>query len=45
MLHASLMLGRENHKHQGEPWYAALRRLSPAVLGCPLEVRRGADRT
>lgn len=44
MLHASLMLAGEDHKHQGEPWYAAVRRLSPAVLGRQLEPARGADR-
>jgi hypothetical protein len=44
MLHASLILAGENPKHQGDPWYGAVRRLSPAVLGHPLDARRGADR-
>jgi hypothetical protein len=44
MLHASLGLAGLDIKHRGADWYAAVRRLSPAVLGHDLDVRRGADR-
>jgi hypothetical protein len=44
MLHASLILSGLSPGHEGEPWYAAVRRLSPAALGHPLEAHRGADR-
>lgn len=44
MVHAWLKLTGQATKHEGEAWYSAVRRLSPAVLGHELEVRRGADR-
>lgn len=44
MLHAWLYVNGLNMAHDGEPWYAALRRLSPEVLGRDLDVRRGGDR-
>jgi SprT-like family len=44
MLHAALMLAGLNTSHAGDDWYAAVRQLSPAVLGQTLDVRRGADR-
>ena len=44
MLHASLMLAGLNPDHDGEEWYGALRRLSPAALGRDLDIKRGADR-
>jgi len=45
MIHAWLMLRGEDPAHDGAPWYAAVRRLSPAILGADLDARRGADRT
>ena len=49
MLHAWLYVTGQSapaHKsdHDTEAWYAAIRRLSPAVLGHDLDVRRGAAR-
>ena len=44
MLHVSLVLAGLDSKHDGAPWYDAVRRLSPAVLGCDLDARRGAGR-
>jgi SprT-like family len=44
MLHAWLFITGQDPSHDGEPWYAAVRRLSPAVLGHELEARRGAQR-
>lgn len=44
MLHVSLGLAGLNSKHDGAPWYDAVRRLSPAVLGWEIGAHRGADR-
>jgi hypothetical protein len=44
MLHVWLHLTDQDTDHDSRAWYAALRRLSPAVLGRELDVRRGADR-
>ena len=44
MLHASLILRGLNPAHDGRPWYAAIRDLSPVVLGHGVNARRGADR-
>jgi len=44
MLHVHLEQRGEDPGHDGEPWYAAVRRLSPVVLGRELDVRRGAAR-
>ena len=44
MTHAWLHVTGQDTKHEGEAWYAAIRRLSPAVLGHELDVRRGAAR-
>lgn len=44
MLHAWLVVTRQNIEHDSEDWYAAVRCLSPDVLGFELEVRRGQDR-
>lgn len=44
MLHAWLAVTGQSTAHDSEAWYAAVRRLSPAVLGHPLDVRRGAHR-
>lgn len=44
MLHVYLGQCGENPAHNGEPWYGAVRRLSPAVLGRELDVRRGVAR-
>ena len=44
MLHAWLHVTGQETGHKGEPWYEAVRRLSPAALGRPIDVRRGADR-
>jgi len=44
MLHIHLLQRGEDPDHDGEPWYAAVRRLSPAVLGRELDVHRGASR-
>lgn len=43
-LHVHLALADHRTEHQHEPWYAAVRRLSPAALGHALDARRGADR-
>jgi hypothetical protein len=37
MLHAELMVQGKDPKHEGAEWYAGVRRLSPAILGHPLE--------
>lgn len=44
MLHAWLHVTDRDTGHKSEDWYAAVRRLSPAVLGHELDVRRGAER-
>ena len=44
MLHVWLHQAGHSIEHRSDPWYAAVRRLSPAVLGHELDVRRGADR-
>jgi len=44
MLHADLFLAGRDTEHQGDDWYAEVRRLSPAVLGHPLDVHRGGHR-
>ncbi|MPZ26507.1 MAG: hypothetical protein GEV12_08620 [Micromonosporaceae bacterium] len=44
MLHAALMVAGRDPGHGSEDWYAAVRRLSPAVLGTELDARRGAAR-
>jgi hypothetical protein len=44
MTHAWLHLTGQKVKHDSEAWYAAIRRLSPAVLGHEIDVHRGADR-
>lgn len=44
MLHYWLILTGRDTQHQDDDWYAAIRRLSPAVLGHDLNVRRGRDR-
>jgi hypothetical protein len=44
MLHAWLHVTGQETGHKSEPWYEAVRQLSPAVLGHPLDARRGADR-
>ncbi len=44
MLHAWLAATEQDTDHDTESWYAAVRRLSPAVLGCELDVRRGSGR-
>jgi hypothetical protein len=44
MLHAWLAVTGQDTKHSSEAWYAAVRRLSPPVLGHELDARRGADR-
>ncbi len=49
MLHAWLYVTGQSvpagkSEHDTEAWYAAIRRLSPAVLGRDLDVRRGAHR-
>jgi hypothetical protein len=44
MLHVWLRLTGQDVTHDSHAWYAAVRRLSPAVLGHELAVRRGADR-
>lgn len=40
MLHVSLLTRGDDHKHAGDPWYAEIRRLSPAVLGRDLDIER-----
>lgn len=44
MAHASLALAGLESGHDSNAWYAMVRKLSPAVLGCELEVRRGGGR-
>lgn len=44
MVHVWLAVNGRNNTHDSEAWYAAVRRLSPAVLGHALDVQRGADR-
>ena len=44
MLHASLMLDGVNPAHEGQQWHDAINRLSPAVLGHEINVKRGAAR-
>jgi hypothetical protein len=44
MLHAWLHITGQDTAHDREAWYAAIRRLSPVVLGHDLDVRRGAHR-
>jgi len=44
MLHIHLLQRGEDPAHDAEPWYAAVRQLSPAVLGRELDVRRGGAR-
>lgn len=44
MLHAWLVVTGRDMRHDSDDWYEAVRRLSPAVLGHGLEVRRGAAR-
>jgi hypothetical protein len=44
MLHAWLHVTGRSIRHKSEDWYAAVRRLSPEVLGHELDVRRGAQR-
>jgi hypothetical protein len=39
MIHAALMLRGEDPAHNGEPWCAMLRDLSPAVVGHEVEAR------
>lgn len=43
-LHAWLRLSGRATDHDSESWYAAVRRLSPAVLGHDLDVYRGTGR-
>ena len=45
MLHVHLAEAGLDPKHAGEPWYTAVRRLSPAVLGQPLDVERSKRRS
>lgn len=44
MLHAWLGVTGQPAGHDTEAWYAAVRRLSPRVLGFPVEARRGRQR-
>jgi hypothetical protein len=44
MLHAWLYVTGQPTGHKSEDWYDAVRRLSPAVLGHELDIRRGAQR-
>jgi hypothetical protein len=44
MLHAWLHTTGRDTAHDSEAWYAAIRRLSPMVLGHELDARRGAAR-
>lgn len=37
MVHVDLVMGRQDPRHESDAWYAAVRRLSPVVLGHPLE--------
>ena len=43
-LHAWLAVTGRDVRHGGPDWYAAVRRLSPLVLGRQVDARRGADR-
>lgn len=43
-LHAWLHVTGRDPSHDSADWYAAVRRLSPAVLGHELDIRRGGDR-
>ena len=45
MLHVSLIAASLDPKHAGDPWYAGIRRLSPAVLGRELSVERPKRRS
>jgi hypothetical protein len=44
MLHAWLAVTGRATDHDSAAWYDAIRRLSPAVLGCDLDVRHGSRR-
>jgi hypothetical protein len=44
MLHANLHLSGQDSAHNSDDWYAAVQELSPAILGCTLDIKRGADR-
>ncbi len=44
MAHAWLFITGQETGHKSEAWYAAVRELSPVILGRELDVRRGADR-
>ena len=44
MLHCWLHLTGQDYAHNTEDWYTAVERLSPAVLGHRIQLRRGADR-
>lgn len=44
MLHAWLAVTGRATKHDTAAWYGAVRRLSPAVLGHEVDIRRGAGR-
>jgi hypothetical protein len=44
MLHAWLAVTRREIHHDSADWYAAVRRLSPAVLGCEVAAVRGPRR-
>jgi hypothetical protein len=44
MLHAWLAITGHAVRHDSPDWYAAIARLSPAVLGRPVDARRGAGR-
>jgi len=44
MLHAWLTITGQDISHDSDAWYTAIRRLSPAVLGRDLDVRRGVTR-
>jgi hypothetical protein len=43
-LHVTGQSATKGSEHDTEAWYAAVRRLSPAVLGHQIDVRRGAQR-
>lgn len=45
MLHVSLTAAGQDTKHAGDPWYAGVRRLSPAVLGRELDIERPRRRS
>ncbi len=44
MLHCWLYVTGRSIDHDSDDWYAAIRRLSPEVLGHQLDARRGGDR-